>query len=80
MEGSDVRIIDKICDYSEKAEIKPLLKEYLKRFVFAFCLSSFAHVVACCLTFLFRIIVAQPEDPIQFFIDSITNEPYQRKK
>jgi hypothetical protein len=31
MEGNDARIIDKICDYSEKAEIKPLLKEYMKR-------------------------------------------------
>jgi hypothetical protein len=31
MEGSDGRIIDKICDYSEKTEIKPLLKEYMKR-------------------------------------------------
>jgi hypothetical protein len=33
MEGNDGKIIDKICDYSERAEIKPLLKEYMKRFV-----------------------------------------------
>lgn len=49
-------IIDGICDYVEKYEIKELLKEYLR-----------------------RVVVEKPEDPLQYLIQSIIEDPYVPK-
>jgi hypothetical protein len=33
MDGTNAKIVDKICEYSEKVEVKDMLQEYMRRLV-----------------------------------------------
>ena len=52
----DNEIINEICEYSEKYEIKQLLHAYLK-----------------------RLIIEKPENPLEYLVNQIQENPYEIK-